>query len=90
MDHYITLHFWIIFVSLSSKKEMIHQFVSFLFWNLHFWIIFLHKLVDQYGALYLHTVTTRWIITCLHGWSSKSWIILLGSGGGGVYGVGDP
>ena len=40
----------------SSKKEMIHQFVSFLFWNLHFWIIFLHKLVDQYGALYLHYV----------------------------------
>ena len=40
----------------SSKQEMIHQFVSFLFWNLHFWIIFLLKLVDQYGALYLHYV----------------------------------
>ena len=33
------------------QKKMIHQFVSFLFWNLHFWVIFLHKLVDQYGSL---------------------------------------
>ena len=39
------------------QKKMIHQFVSFLFWNLHFWIIFLHKLVDQYGALCLHYVS---------------------------------
>ena len=31
-------------------------------------------------------VTTRWIITCLHGWSGKLWIILLGSGGGGCIG----
>ena len=35
------------------------------------------------------TVTTLWIIKCLHGWSTKSWIILLGSGGG-IYGEGDP
>ena len=28
--------------------------ISFL--ELTFWIIFLHKLVDQYGALYLHYV----------------------------------
>ena len=32
------------------------------------------------------TVTTRWIITCLHGWSGKLWIILLGSGGGDLWG----
>ena len=72
---------------------MIHQFVSFLFWNIHFWNFFLHKLVDQYGALYLHYVLlllpvgsfflmTNWWITCLHGWSGNSWIILLGRGGG--------
>ena len=56
---------------------------------------FSHKLVDQYGALYLHYVLlllpvgsfflmTNWWITCLHGWSGKSWIILLGIGGGGM------
>ena len=28
------------------------------------------------------TVTTRWGITCLHGWSGKLWIILLGRWGG--------
>ena len=61
---------------------------------------FAHKLVDQYGALYLHYLLvllpvgsffliTNWWITCVHGWSGKLWIILLGSGGGG-YGVGDP
>ena len=36
------------------------------------------------------TITTRWIITCLHEWCGKSWIILLGRGGGGIYGVVDP
>ena len=76
---------------------MIHQFVSFLFWNLHFWIIFFNT---KHGALYLHYVfplvpvgsiflMMNWWITCLHGWSGKLWIILLGSGGG-LYGVGDP
>ena len=68
--------------NVSSQKEMIHQFVSFLFWNLHFWIIFFTQIWCSVLALCV-TVTTRWIITCLHGWSGKSWIILLGSGGGG-------
>ena len=69
----------------------------FFFWKLHIWIIFFYKLVDQYGALDLHCVLlllsiasfflmTNWWITCLHGWSGKSWFMLLGSGGGGVWG----
>ena len=32
------------------------------------------------------TITTRWISRCLHRWSGKLWIILLGSGGGGFMG----
>ena len=66
--------------NVSSKTEMIHQFV----WK---------KYDPKYGALYLHYVLLllpvgsffllpNWWITCLHGCSGKSWIILLGSWGG--------
>ena len=83
------LHFWIIFFP--------HELVGHLFFlELTFLVLFFsHKLEDQYGALYLHCVLlsllvgsfflkTNWWITGLHGWSGKSWIILLGRGGGYV------
>ena len=67
--------------------------------ELTFFDFFSHKLVDQYGALYVHYVLlllpvgslflmTNWWITCLHGWSGESWIILQGTGGGGGGGGG--
>ena len=56
-----------------------------------------HFFCTKYGALYLHYVLlllpvgsfflmTNWWIMCMHGWSGKSWIILLGNGGRRVVG----
>ena len=43
------------------------------------------------GISPLITMMPNWWITCLHGWSGKLWMIVLGTwGGGGGYGVGDP
>ena len=57
----------------------------FSFLELTFFDLFLKQIGGSIWCFVLAlcvTVTTRWIITCLHGWFGKSWIILLGNGGG--------
>ena len=89
-------HFYLEVTFLDHFCE--HELVDhFCFGTYIFRSFFLHKLVDQHGALYLHYVllllpvgsfflmTNGWIM-CLHGWSGKSWIILLGCGEGGFMG----
>ena len=91
---FLELTFWVIFFP--------HKLVDHFFFGTYiFGSFFFLQMVDQYGALYLHYLLlllpvgsfflmTNWSITCLHEWSGKSWIILLGRRGRGVYGVGDP